>query len=124
MTASAIFRVLSPSSQSPGHGPSRPEEGKYYHWREATHLQPLLYPPGKREPAYLYGSFSSVNSLCPRWDRRADSIPTIKELRPPVTTRCVDEFSSVYLDTHAYGTWKRSFVVTDSKSASVVDDDG
>ncbi|GBM61649.1 hypothetical protein AVEN_84752-1, partial [Araneus ventricosus] len=21
--------------------------------------QPLLYPPGKREPAYLYGNFSS-----------------------------------------------------------------
>ncbi|GBN07166.1 hypothetical protein AVEN_196693-1 [Araneus ventricosus] len=26
---------------------------------------PLMYPQGLREPAYLHGSFSSVNSLCP-----------------------------------------------------------
>ncbi|GBM40518.1 hypothetical protein AVEN_175735-1 [Araneus ventricosus] len=25
---------------------------------------PLIYPPGKREHAYLYGGFSSVNSRC------------------------------------------------------------
>ncbi|GBN64246.1 hypothetical protein AVEN_28227-1 [Araneus ventricosus] len=25
---------------------------------------PLLYPPGKRDPAYLYGDFSFVNSWC------------------------------------------------------------
>ncbi|GBM07178.1 hypothetical protein AVEN_15424-1 [Araneus ventricosus] len=31
-------------------------------------IPPFLYSPGRQEPAYLYSSFSSVNSRCPQWD--------------------------------------------------------
>ncbi|GBM60759.1 hypothetical protein AVEN_233826-1 [Araneus ventricosus] len=40
--------------------------GTTRHRRWALRVTPLLlYPPGKREPAYLSGGFSSVNSWCP-----------------------------------------------------------
>ncbi|GBO04105.1 hypothetical protein AVEN_149623-1 [Araneus ventricosus] len=41
MTVAAIARVLSPSSPSPGHGPTPPEGGTYYHWWRD--LQPYHY---------------------------------------------------------------------------------
>ncbi|GBM10806.1 hypothetical protein AVEN_179-1 [Araneus ventricosus] len=30
------------------HGPTPPVEGTYYHWREVTRPQPLLYPQEKQ----------------------------------------------------------------------------
>ncbi|GBM17618.1 hypothetical protein AVEN_80907-1 [Araneus ventricosus] len=48
-----------------GHCPISPIGGNHYHWRKDPSPSPLLYPPGKREPAYLSGDFSSVNSRWP-----------------------------------------------------------
>ncbi|GBO16291.1 hypothetical protein AVEN_173249-1 [Araneus ventricosus] len=47
------------------HGPTAPEGGTYYHWWEVTRTPLLLWTQEKRELAYLYGGFSSVNSRSP-----------------------------------------------------------
>ncbi|GBN68468.1 hypothetical protein AVEN_214060-1 [Araneus ventricosus] len=41
------------------------EGGTHYHWRKGSKPPSLLCHQGRREPAYLYGSFSSGNSRCP-----------------------------------------------------------
>ncbi|GBN13337.1 hypothetical protein AVEN_39129-1 [Araneus ventricosus] len=46
-----------PNSQSPGHGPTPPEGGTYYHWREASHLQPFLYPQVRRMTILLQWTY-------------------------------------------------------------------
>ncbi|GBN93626.1 hypothetical protein AVEN_20145-1 [Araneus ventricosus] len=38
--------------------------GMTHHRRWALRATPPLYPPGNREPAYLYDNFSSTNSRC------------------------------------------------------------
>ncbi|GBN86264.1 hypothetical protein AVEN_24734-1 [Araneus ventricosus] len=51
-----------------GHNPTSPVLTTYYHWRRVPRPPPLLYPPGKRDPAYLSRGFSSTNLWCPQWD--------------------------------------------------------
>ncbi|GBM11074.1 hypothetical protein AVEN_259763-1 [Araneus ventricosus] len=46
-----------------GHGLTPPIGSTYYHWWRDP-APPLQYPPGKREPAYFSGGFSSVYSRC------------------------------------------------------------
>ncbi|GBN59537.1 hypothetical protein AVEN_106969-1 [Araneus ventricosus] len=48
------------------HDPTHPVGGTYYHWKEDPRPSPILYSPGKREPTYLPGGFSSVYTRCPR----------------------------------------------------------
>ncbi|GBM74370.1 hypothetical protein AVEN_78648-1 [Araneus ventricosus] len=61
----AIARVLSPSSQSPGHGPTPPEGGRYYHWWRD--LQPHHYPrPGARTRLLILGLLISTYLQCPQ----------------------------------------------------------
>ncbi|GBM45686.1 hypothetical protein AVEN_237923-1 [Araneus ventricosus] len=52
-----------------GHDPTPPERSTYYHWWRVTRPPLLLYPPGKREPAYLSGGFSSVYSRTQSYDK-------------------------------------------------------
>ncbi|GBO19364.1 hypothetical protein AVEN_189225-1, partial [Araneus ventricosus] len=47
----------SPSSESPSHGPTLPEGGKYYRWWKAP---PFLYLQEKRLPTYPVASHISV----------------------------------------------------------------
>ncbi|GBM13325.1 hypothetical protein AVEN_31216-1 [Araneus ventricosus] len=44
--------------------PTPSVEGTSCHRDAFTTTQPLLYPPGKREPAYLSGGFSSTYLRC------------------------------------------------------------
>ncbi|GBL92568.1 hypothetical protein AVEN_200588-1, partial [Araneus ventricosus] len=50
------------------HGPTPPEVGMYYHQWDVTRSPPLLYSPGKRDPAHLSRGFSFTNSWCPQWE--------------------------------------------------------
>ncbi|GBN64285.1 hypothetical protein AVEN_1157-1 [Araneus ventricosus] len=46
--------------------PPTPRVGStWYHWREVTGFPVLLYPPAKRNPAFLSGGFSFTNSWLP-----------------------------------------------------------
>ncbi|GBN00415.1 hypothetical protein AVEN_257809-1 [Araneus ventricosus] len=55
--------------------PTPPQRSSYYHRREVTRSPSLLYPPGKRDPAYLSGDItykSSTNSWCSPGEEKAD----------------------------------------------------
>ncbi|GBM52239.1 hypothetical protein AVEN_31056-1 [Araneus ventricosus] len=55
----AILRTIT------GHDPNPPKGGTSRHRRGGSSLETLLCPPGKREPAYSLGDFSSTHSWCP-----------------------------------------------------------
>ncbi|GBN62271.1 hypothetical protein AVEN_48672-1 [Araneus ventricosus] len=56
--------------------------GTTRHRRWAVRVTPpLLFPPGKREPSYLSGGFSSLNSLCPH--RGSEDPLTYPAASPP-----------------------------------------
>ncbi|GBM02177.1 hypothetical protein AVEN_190598-1 [Araneus ventricosus] len=53
----------------PSHGPTPHEGGTCYHWWRAARPTLLLYPPYKREAAYLSDGLSyPCTPAAPRWD--------------------------------------------------------
>ncbi|GBM71110.1 hypothetical protein AVEN_43819-1 [Araneus ventricosus] len=59
------FLHISPiSSCSCSNPPFYRDTTRHRKWAQRA-TPPLVYPSGRRQPAYLCGSFSSVNSRCP-----------------------------------------------------------
>ncbi|GBM62988.1 hypothetical protein AVEN_51-1 [Araneus ventricosus] len=66
-------RITTPITSGSCDDPSQhvsPGTTRHRRWAPRA-TKPMLHPPGKREPAYLSGGFSSVNSRCPKWKEQS-----------------------------------------------------